>query len=89
MDSTACYPDDIIVKREKLLQLALGKTVRQLRMDAGKSQEQLAADANLNRSYLGDVERGEKNISLSNLDKLARALGMSAGELLKRSEGEK
>ncbi len=59
-----------------------GNRVRQLRKKKGLSQEALALEANLDRSYVGGVERGERHISLENIDKLARALGVSPASLL-------
>lgn len=63
-----------------------GSAVRALREAQGWSQEQLAAQAELNRSYLGEVERGAATPSLATIDKLARALGVSGAELLRRCE---
>lgn len=60
-----------------------GSNVRALRRSLNLSQEDLADLSGLDRSYLGSVERGERNLSLINLIKIANALGVSAGELLK------
>ena len=54
---------------------AFGRRVRYLRMSLGVSQEALAERAGLHRTYIGAVERGEKNISLINIARLASALG--------------
>ena len=56
---------DILVK--------FGKTVRELRIAKGLSQEQLAFKADLHRTYIGMIERAEKNITLENINKLADA----------------
>jgi transcriptional regulator with XRE-family HTH domain len=61
--------------------VAFGKRLRQLRVKRGLSQEQLAFAADLDRSYVGGVERGERNISLQNIKKLAQALDVSISEL--------
>ena len=60
-----------------------GARVRQLRKAmAGKvSQEKLAFAAELDRSYVSGIERGKKNLSLVNIQRLANALGVGAGEL--------
>jgi transcriptional regulator with XRE-family HTH domain len=60
-----------------------GNRVRELRKKKGLSQEGLALESGLDRSYVGGVERGERNISLENIDKLARALGVPPSELLR------
>lgn len=56
--------------------------LREMRLARGLSQEGLADKANLHRTYVGSVERGERNISLVNVERLAKALGMSVSELL-------
>jgi XRE family transcriptional regulator, regulator of sulfur utilization len=63
---------------------ALGAAVRSARMQRGHSQEGFAARTGLDRSY-GAIERGEFNVSLATLLKLAAALELSAAELLRRA----
>lgn len=58
-----------------------GQRLRELRQLRGWSQEEFALHAGLDRSYLGSVERGERNISLENISVLATALGVPAAEL--------
>ena len=53
-----------------------------MREERGFSQEKLAAIADLHRAYIGQIERGEKNIGLKNLQKIAKALGVKAKDLL-------
>jgi transcriptional regulator with XRE-family HTH domain len=60
-----------------------GNRVRELRKKKGLSQEGLALESGLDRSYVGGVERGERNISLENIARIAQALGCSTSELLR------
>jgi transcriptional regulator with XRE-family HTH domain len=60
-----------------------GERVRVLRQSRGLSQEALALTAGLDRTYIGGVERGERNISLLNIQKIAQALDVSPADLLK------
>ena len=61
----------------------LGATIRQYRSQAGLSQEKLAEKAELHPVYVGKVERGEQWISLHALLRVAEALGVQAGDLLR------
>jgi transcriptional regulator with XRE-family HTH domain len=65
---------------------ALGAAVRSARVKRGCGQEAFAAYAGFDRSYYGAIERGEFNVSLSTLIKLADALELSAAELLRRAD---
>ena len=56
--------------------------LRRLRMKRGLSQEKLAELARLHRNYVGSVERGERNISIDNIEKLARGLDVAMAELV-------
>jgi len=60
----------------------VGFNIRRLRENKGLSQERLADLANLHRAYIGQIERGEKNIGVRNLEKIAKALGASIQDLL-------
>lgn len=61
----------------------LGKTIRELRNTSDLSQEKLAFTCGLDRTYIGSVERGERNVSIINLQKIATALQVELTELLK------
>ena len=71
------------------LQIKLGRAIRRLRSAADYSQEGFADAVHLHRTYVGAVERGEVNISLANIEKVARGLGMTAGKLLLEAEKER
>ncbi|MFC5269897.1 helix-turn-helix domain-containing protein [Adhaeribacter terreus] len=60
-----------------------GDNVREIRKSKGFSQEQLSFKADLHRTYIGMIERAEKNITLSNIEKIAKALEVEISELLK------
>jgi transcriptional regulator with XRE-family HTH domain len=59
----------------------IGKTFRRLRNEAGLSQEELADRCGLHRTYIGAVERGEKNITIKTARKIGAALNLSLQEL--------
>jgi len=67
--------------RSAQIQKHFGERVRELRKRKGLSQEVLALACGLDRTYIGGVERGERNISLINIYKICEALGIQAGEL--------
>jgi transcriptional regulator with XRE-family HTH domain len=64
--------------------IRLAANLRAARARLGISQEELADRASLNRTFVGSVERRERNISLDNIERLAVALGMDVVELLKK-----
>jgi transcriptional regulator with XRE-family HTH domain len=66
----------------RVIKLAVGATIRNLRVRAGCSQELLAEKAGLHRTYVGGVERGERNVSLENIVRIARALKVKPSQLL-------
>ena len=66
---------------KKQVVIKFGKKIRSERMRAGLSQEELAARAGVHRTYIGMVERAEKNITLANIEKIAKALGMRISQL--------
>lgn len=63
----------------------VGEAIRLARKDAGLSQEALADASEIDRSHLGRIERGERNLSILNLKKIASALECSASELLAKA----
>lgn len=61
----------------------LAKNMRKLRATQGLSQEALAHDSGLNRTYLSSIERSERNVSIDNIARIAKALGVEPWTLLK------
>jgi len=66
---------------EERIKKQFGNSLRELRRGKGLSQEELALECGLDRTYIGGVERGERNISLINIYKIAGALGVDVKEL--------
>lgn len=64
----------------------VGFNIRRIREERGLSQEELAALAGLHRAYVGQIERGEKNIGLKNLEKIAKALEVNISFLIDISD---
>jgi transcriptional regulator with XRE-family HTH domain len=72
------------VRAESKELAALGRALRELRTERGMSQEDLADAAGLHRTYVGGVERGERNVAFLNIVKLAGALHVTPTELMAR-----
>ena len=64
------------------IQKKFGDKLRQIRKQKGLSQEKLALKCGLHRTYISDIERGSRNVSLKNIEKIAKALGISPKALL-------
>ena len=60
----------------------LGKRIKDLRVEQGFSQEELASKSLLHRTYISDIERGERNVSIENVERIAKALDITPSELL-------
>jgi len=60
-----------------------GKRVREIRLKVELSQEELGFKANVHRTYIGSIERGEQNVSLDNIQRLAKTLKISLSDLFK------
>jgi len=67
---------------DKSILKTFGAQVRKLRKERGMTQEQLADAAGIERSYMGTIERGERNPTLLKVYRIAKALKVSAGQLL-------
>lgn len=69
------------MKRKHPNLIKLGKHIQSLRLTKGYSQEEFAAEVGIDRSYMGGIERGERNIAALNLIKIAKALNIEVGKL--------
>ena len=63
--------------------IRFGERLRKLRKSQGYSQEAFADECGLDRTYVGGIERGERNLALRNIEAIAAALGISVSELTK------
>jgi transcriptional regulator with XRE-family HTH domain len=70
------------------LQLALGRRIRQLRLEKGFSQESFADQCGLHRTYMGGIERGEHNLTIGTVLTVSQGLGITMSELLTGIESE-
>ncbi|EAH5880093.1 XRE family transcriptional regulator [Campylobacter upsaliensis] len=64
------------------INIRIGNRIREIRQSKGLSQEQLAEIAEVHRTYIGMIERAEKNITLVSLEKIVKALGLEIKDLL-------
>lgn len=71
---------------EGSLREQLGRTIRDLRKERGLSQERLAAEAGVHRSFVFRLERGDVNVSVDTLQRIAQALGVPVSRILARAE---
>ncbi len=83
MDSRLALLEDGAVSRKKQSEInqRFGKAIRRRRRELDLSQEELAERAELHQTYVSDIERGGRNPSLENVEKLAKALEISIGRL--------
>jgi transcriptional regulator with XRE-family HTH domain len=75
-----------VAKPLSTLHQAFGRAIRQLRDEQDLSQEALGQKSGLHRNYIGGIERGERNPSLTNISKIARTLGTEPSRLLALTE---
>lgn len=68
------------------LLLTVGAAIRRLRLEQGISQEELALRIGLDRTYIGNVERGQSNVALLTLSKIATGLGLTLLGLLREAD---
>ena len=77
MSRTAAAP-----KKPLSLRLVFARNIRLVRIQQGMSQERMAAEAGLDRAFVGTLERGQRNISVDNIELICKAVGLPAHELL-------
>jgi len=70
------------VTRKRNIRNVFGENLRRCRKVLGISQEDLAEKAGLHRTYIGSVERGERNVSIDNMERLAAAVDSTVQQLL-------
>ena len=73
------------MKKAKALRNLFATNLRRARKGRGLSQEALADLAGLHRTYVGSVERGERNLGIDNVERLSRALEIEPADLMKRT----
>jgi len=73
---------------KKQILIDFGNRVREIRKEKALSQEQLSFKTDLHRTYIGMIERAEKNITLINIEKIANALEVNISELIKTENGK-
>lgn len=89
MVQSAAMPSPSAPRAPSALPAALGRAVRRLRVAAGFSQEAFADVVGVHRTYLGLIERGAVNVTLTTLEKLATALGLTPARLLDEVAAER
>jgi len=70
------------------IKIRFGERIKELRKKKGLSQEKLAFEANLDRTYIPSIEKGDRNVSIEVIEKLANALEISPSELLEFEDSE-
>ncbi len=76
------FLNKIQAMKKSEINIRIGNKIREIRQSKGLSQEQLAEIAEVHRTYVGMIERAEKNITLVSLEKIAKALGVETKDLL-------
>lgn len=71
-----------------MIRQKLGKRIRELRTKTGLSQEKFALKIEMDRSYFASLELGKRNISIVNLEKVAKGFDISLSELFRHIEGD-
>ena len=83
MDRKASIPNAQGMGKPADILKRFGHRVRELRKAKGLSQEAFAADCGVDRTYMGGIERGERNLALRNIERIAQTLGITLSELMR------
>jgi len=78
-------PENLDICKMKI-QERFGVVIRRLRIEKGISQEKLALNADIDRTYISDIEKGNRNVSIEMIERLANFFQISVSELLKKVE---
>lgn len=81
MHTINSFTHSILNMGKKKILVQFGEKVRELRKEKGLSQEELSYKSDLHRTYIGMIERAEKNITLANIEKIAKGLNVELNEL--------
>lgn len=81
-EQESCMPQHEPTPDQAAVRVLLGRRIRALRRAQGVAQEELAHKSGLDRSYVGSIERGERNVSIDNITALSRALNVPVSTLL-------
>jgi transcriptional regulator with XRE-family HTH domain len=76
---------NLSANRQNRSLVALGRTIREVRLSKGISQEKLALLSEVDRSYVGRVERGDNNVAFLTLARLAAALDLTVSKLMQKA----
>ena len=82
MYNYSMFSNKIQIMKKSEINIRIGNRIREIRQSKGLSQEQLAEIAEVHRTYIGMIERAEKNITLVSLEKIVKALGLEIKDLL-------
>jgi ribosome-binding protein aMBF1 (putative translation factor) len=83
-----CLMSELLKTGDEILVRTLAQVLERRRQEVGISQEELSKRAGISRTYLSDIERGLRNISVGTLTKLAAAMAISPSKLLATAEAE-
>jgi transcriptional regulator with XRE-family HTH domain len=86
--SFAYYRGAVAREKQPDARVLFGRAVRKVRLERNLSQERLAELAGIHRTYIGDVERGTRNVGILNMRRIASALGVPLSQLIQEMESD-